>query len=110
MKYKILRSELGVRDQKIYKLPEDKVSHVKEEYTKRKGLEYLRDGNSNAAARYLALQREAAFPEAKKKKVAHSASLGGIPKGLPRGLPFKEKQTVSDTKLTKRGERRRVVT
>lgn len=52
MKYKIVKEEVGLRnDAKVFDLKQDQVHHIQEQFMKRKGLEYLREGNS-AAQRY----------------------------------------------------------
>lgn len=49
LKYKIVKEEVGIRnDARVYELKQDQVDRIQEQFMRRKGLEYLREGNSAA--------------------------------------------------------------
>jgi hypothetical protein len=49
LKYKIIKEEVGIRnDARVYELKQDQVDRIQEQFMRRKGLEYLREGNNAA--------------------------------------------------------------
>ncbi len=49
LKYKIVREEMGLsNDERVFSLRQDQVNRIQEQFMRRKGLEYLREGNSAA--------------------------------------------------------------
>jgi hypothetical protein len=48
IKYKIIREEVGINSEKVYNLKQDQVNRIQEQFIRRKGLEYLREGISAA--------------------------------------------------------------
>ena len=49
LKYKIIKEEIGIRnDAGVYDLRQDQVHQIQGQFMRRKGLEYLREGNSAA--------------------------------------------------------------
>lgn len=58
IKYKIMCEVFGCKPDATYDLHKEETSHIQDEYTKQKGLEYLRQGNARAKYSYLRDQRE----------------------------------------------------
>jgi hypothetical protein len=49
LKYKIIKEEIGIKnDARVYDLKQDQVHQIQGQFMRRKGLEYLREGNSAA--------------------------------------------------------------
>lgn len=48
LKYKVMCEELGYDEKDVYKFKQGEKERIQEEYTKQKGMEYLREGTMNA--------------------------------------------------------------